>query len=233
MVRPAGFILLLLAFFQSVVYAAELPEELLSDLRAEVNHLRNAVSSAKRTEVAAETKNLTECGPYQPPDNFGSFIQYMYNGVYRWSLVRTDNGVCIYLFAPVNRPLSVEEGRDLVLASKMEFPVDDSTAPIIEPGLPTRPGSLREVTDPHDDDLIRSQIDNREPGDTRVPLTSGSPPFNAVAWYEDDEQMGSAVQLSPFVFMTAAHIPRDVQRGPVTIANAAAGPTLRRWAARP
>jgi hypothetical protein len=111
-------------------YAVEPSEDSFSALRAEVNLLRQPVTPEKQIALNAASLNLTACERDPTPPLAPEYLQYIYNGVYAWAKLQTAGGFCVYLVRPTSRPLAIDEARDLLAASNMEFPVPKENAPV-------------------------------------------------------------------------------------------------------
>ena len=197
------------------------PAQLFSDLRSEVAELRQRGGGEKSAFPAQPANGLVECLPDVEGKSSGQFVQYIYNQLYRWSIVPVGSRYCVFLWHPLNRSLSPDEARDLLDASRMEFPVHPSKSvsptnkPLMLPG-----GATPKISFPHDynpdapagtnsDVLDQSgpQASGRiQVPDQRVALSSSQFPYNAVSLVLFDQVNGSAVQVTPYVFMTAAHV---------------------------
>jgi len=165
------------------------------------------------------------------------YTQYIYNSVYVWTPIDTENGECILLRFPETRGLSREEAQVLLSAHKASFPVPQR----IEAPSPQKyrqilddqidiPNSNDIEKDNHNDQINKNDEDSsvKNPptpaavGDNRVRLTNSAFPFYSVARVlvsppynrfsaTPPATGGSAVQVSPYVFVTAAHVIRNSQ----------------------
>jgi hypothetical protein len=121
--------LVLLAAACLSAQAGDSPEASFASLRSKAKELEMSAAPEKRVIDAGVSNDLTVCGQGAATHGTGDLSQYIYNGVYSWSILPTANGFCVHLFLPFNRPLAVDEARDLLVGSRMEFPVDASPVP--------------------------------------------------------------------------------------------------------
>ena len=124
-----AILLLWLVTTVSAAQAAKSPEDSFASLRSKVEELKVFDTPEKRVMYAEITKNLTACEQGAGIRDGENLAQYIYNDVYEWSVLPTTNGFCVHLFQPFQRPLSVDEASDLLVGSRMEFPVDVSPVP--------------------------------------------------------------------------------------------------------
>lgn len=127
--RLTAIPLLLLVAAGSSAQAGDSPEASFAALRSKVKELEKSAAPEKRVIYADITKDLTVCEQGAAIRGTGDLSQYIYNGVYSWSVLPTANGFCVRLFLPFNRPLAMDEARDLLVASRMEFPVNAPPVP--------------------------------------------------------------------------------------------------------
>ncbi|MGN6519995.1 MAG: hypothetical protein ACTHK2_11290 [Dokdonella sp.] len=185
-------------------------EESFAALRAEVQRLRPSAPPKQITELSESTKNLTVCESAPLLVQNGDRAQYIFNEVYSWSILKTPGGFCVHLVEPVYRPLSIQEATDLLAASKTQFQTIEPRAPASENSEPKMGrgfSSEVEMTlengtpiEKKKEEVIAARVDNR------VPINSAAAPFNSVSLVVNDGGNGSAIQVSPYVFMTAAHV---------------------------
>jgi hypothetical protein len=129
--------LLALGAANSLAQAPDSRAETFAALRAEVQTLKLSAPAEKRAVFAEVTRDLTECDK-GPLNIEGERTQYIYNDVYAWAILPTSGGFCVHLVQPMYRPLSLSEASDLLVASRMEFPVDAQVQPsadAIEPQM--------------------------------------------------------------------------------------------------
>src|SRR3569623_2633073 len=159
-----------------------------------------------------------------------SLSQWIYNGGYQWKTVALPEGNCIFLQSPFKRGLTVEEAQMLLSAHNRQWPVDHSADKPLTPDQELHvvprdklvPESMkRDVpcdkskgdkncdqppakSDPH---LVADPDDHRLWFDD---VAHNIYPWNAMALVElvfpgGNAQYSSATQISPYVWVTAAH----------------------------
>lgn len=128
-VRLIAIPLLWLVTAVSAAQAARSQEDSFAALRSKVEELKVLATPEKRVVYAEITKNLTACEQSAVIREGENLAQYIYNDVYEWSVLPTANGFCVHLFQPFQRSLSVDGASDLLVGSRMEFPVGVSPVP--------------------------------------------------------------------------------------------------------
>lgn len=204
----------LMAGVFGVALAAPADEDLFLQLRLAVHDQLATQSEDVHSQVQAASQGVESCRSDLVEGQGGpQYSQYIYNANYVWSTHNTVTGFCIYLLRPIRKPLTFDEALDLISGSRMQFPVpkDEPVQPndVIPHPIPdlTPPAVLDGSgnTPPRpDSSKVSPEKDGR--ADTRVRVTSNSFPYYAITYVQTDGSSGSAVQISPYVFMTAAHV---------------------------
>lgn len=152
----------------------------------------------------------------------GSIFQYIYNSAYEWLEIDDGNGgSCVYVKYPLRRILSHEEAQLFILASESEFINEDYSEKgslgieVIEEmkALPT--------TEPENNSLgieeqVQDEVDQSKAIDDRFILLNSDYPFNSLTMVQTGTSTtttASAVQLSPYVYATSAHVLVNINTG--------------------
>jgi V8-like Glu-specific endopeptidase len=194
------------------------------ELRSQVAAMRPQLSPERLRSLNSQTATLTDCqnpASSQNKPTIGQHTQYIYNSIYSWTMIRTQGGYCVYAISPVDRTLTIDEARDLLTASHIQFSVPatpknelpNELHGVLPPG--SRHDDMPQVTIPSGDIPNESAKKNMtaDSNDWRTPIASTSFPYNTIAYVQTNGSSGSAVQISPYVWMTAAHVLVDQNSG--------------------
>lgn len=192
-------------------------------LRTQVASMRESVAPDIRATVQAEVGPMRNCAA-APRPAYPSESQYIYNADYSWAYSDVGGERCIFLMRPEVRLLTKEEAYDLLLAGQVPLP------PPPEHSSQEQKESSTEIVPRHINDDIdvdwnsdrEDQRDYRSPSvvplrgepsanaplswDPRQRITNADHPFYALTYVQTDGSSGSAIQISPYVYMTAAHV---------------------------
>ncbi len=151
------------------------------------------------------------------PD-FARYSQYIFNRTYSWDEIPTAGGHCIYMTSPMDRSLTRSEADDFYTATKSEFPVVSSEPPQKSAEANPDPRTQHDPMPMRNSDKDLQKKNDASIGtlgapkpnlsglDPRVPVTQNIYPYNLITYVTSNGTQGSAVQVSPYVYMTAAHI---------------------------
>lgn len=192
-------------------------EEQFAGLRKQAIRVRESMASEKRSAVDRVVEHVVECSADELEANgtwreHGRQIQHDDIGasgfVWEWSH-SADGDMCLVNRSPLHRALSVEEARDILTLSHLPLPSMQFASPVTANGAKRKsgvsaPSPKEEKKNPPSPNLSGS--------DTRSQVTTiDTPEETALALVEytgSDSKVhyASAVQVSQYVFMTAAHV---------------------------
>jgi hypothetical protein len=187
-------------------------------------------------------ERLVDCSS-APPTQLAStrgdhLLRFIYNGSYSWKEAEFENGLCIFIFAPLNRGLTIPEAQSFLAANRLDLGV----SPEYQRDFGTavdQTGRIPEVAASADMDAatpvnILGGFDSpglRQKGDAEaksgdatnsVPFNNPNFPYNSLTLTHhgstniDLGTRASAVQVSPYVYMTAAHVVAAANGSPYT-----------------
>lgn len=178
-------------------------EVTLSSMLERVDPIR--AQSVQAAQVGCDSVDQRSLGEHQ---------QYIYNAAYLWSEAVLDAGVCVFMKRPVTRKLSPAEAQRFITATESEFDVSTFPSPeqVDHPdagGLPSRGSDKEFYIELDGRDERSSMSDHLIESDTRQLVTSYGYPYRNVAMVQTGTsyvETGSAVQITPYVYVTAAHV---------------------------
>lgn len=123
---------------------------------------------------------------------------YIYNSLYSWKGVVLTNGNCYWLVLPVQRGLNADESK--LLDAAIKYGVTPPQSQIDNGFFPAE-----EQAEPKSSSAPKS--DNPDAVTATSPLVNFGFPYSAIALVmQNDVNVGTAFQVSPNVYVTAAHV---------------------------
>lgn len=155
--------------------------------------------------------------------SLGEQQQYIYNAAYLWSEVVLSTGVCVFMKRPVQRTLSPNEAQKFIAATETEFDVSSFPSPerVEHPdagGVPSSGSDKEFYIDLDRRDEQSSEGAYSIESDPRTVVTDYGWPYRNVAMVQTGTsyvETGSAVQITPYVYATAAHVVVNSSNGQV------------------
>lgn len=199
----------------------------MNDGEAKLRELLAMASSAKSTHGTQEQFS-GDCGSSWKVGSSRELAQYIHNETYVWAVVDASDGLCVEMISPVQRALTQNEARLFMAMHENGVPISAITAKRLSTEtLRPRPTSalhsgfeLNADTLPATADQSKTLYQNnasfrinfsttRKAPATMYP-SMGQPFTEAVTMLQNGDNAmgiatGSAVQVSPYVYVTAAH----------------------------
>lgn len=185
------------------------------------------------TETATKLRQMSAAAP-------GMNYQWINGRSYSWQLFALETGQCVYLAQPEGRGLSRNEARIFLSATQLTFPVANPQThvaacgrgappaaflgpmPVLESGseepvaadvpIPQGGGPSADLCDEEEPVPVGKSATSPGSGDPRSVLSQTSYPYYSLALTDFRGPVySSAVQISPYVYVTAAHVVLEPQ----------------------
>lgn len=148
---------------------------------------------------------------HEDAEKFPVRSQYIFNAMYTWAEIDIDKKKCIYILDPVHTGLSSEDASRFMSATELEFPVPPD--PVKQGEGAVRASPVDSTPREHTIDLRTGEPVEEEHRDTSsdpcFQLIDSGAPFNSITLVQTGTAStggSTAVQVSPFVHVTAAHV---------------------------
>lgn len=188
---------------------------LMGQLCASEDVLLEELISSSHIRTSSTSVNYVSCSKlFLSNDAVAEFptkSQYILNAMYTWAEVDTGDGICVFMLAPMRRGLDDFEAERFVSAGSTDFPVENGESEFENDRDPIL---ARPIDTEDHEHLLELQVEgesgsvDQATSDPRFQLIDPSAPFNSLALIQTgSSQTGgaSAVQISPYVYVTAAH----------------------------